>query len=118
MIRLTERNGQTHYVAPQNIARVTEAGVSSRWHGIRAYVRTRDGLTIEASEEADDIAARISRSAKTERYAERYEWLRDRDLSTIYQGGVFAGKTPENLVLNGDDLDAAIDAQMEAEGHG
>ena len=30
MIRLTERNGQIHYVAPQNIARVTEAGVSSR----------------------------------------------------------------------------------------
>ena len=102
----------------KNIARVTEAGVSSRWHGIRAYVRTRDGLTIEASEEAADIAARISKSAKTERYAERYEWLRDRDLSTIDQGGVFAGKTPENLVLNGDDLDAAIDAQMEAERHG
>lgn len=40
MIRLTERNGQIHYVAPQNIARVSEAGVSSRWHGIRAYVRT------------------------------------------------------------------------------
>ena len=118
MIRLTERNGQIHYVAPQNIARVTEAGVSSRWHGIRAYVRTRDGLTIEASEEADDIAARISRSAKTERYAERYGWLRDRDLDTIHQGGVIAGKTPENLVLSGDDLDAAIDAQMEVERNG
>lgn len=54
----------------------------------------------------------------TGRYAERYSWLRDRDLDTIHQGGVFAGKTPENLVLSGDDLDAAIDAQMQSERHG
>ena len=118
MIRLTERDGQAHYLAPQNIARVTEAGVSSRWHGIRAYVRTYDGVTIEACEEAGHIAALISESAMTGRYAERYSWLRDRDLDTIHQGGVFAGKTPENLVLSGDDLDAAIDAQMESERHG
>lgn len=44
--------------------------------------------------------------------AKRYAWLRSRDLETIKLGGVFAGKTPENLVLNGDDLDAAIDAAM------
>lgn len=118
MIRLTERDGQAHYLAPQNIARVTEAGVSSRWHGIRAYVRTYDGVTIEASEEAEHIAALISKSTGIGRYAERYSWLRDRDLSTIHQGGVFAGKTPENLVLSGDDLDAAIDAQMDMERHG
>ena len=118
MIRLTERDGQAHYLAPQNIARVTEAGVSSRWHGIRAYVRTYDGVTIEACEEAGHIAAQLSKSAETGRYAERYGWLRDRDLDTIHQGGVFAGKTPENLVLSGDDLDAAIDAQMEVERNG
>lgn len=52
MIRLTERDGQAHYLAAQNIARVTEAGgVSSRWHGIRAFVRTYDGVTIEARDE-------------------------------------------------------------------
>ena len=102
----------------KNIARVTEAGVSGRWHGIRAFVRTYDGVTIEACEEAEHIAALISKSAETGRFAERYAWLRDRDLSTIHQGGVFAGKTPENLVLSGDDLDAAIDAQMKSERHG
>lgn len=118
MIRLTEHNGKAHYLAPQNIARVTEAQVSSRWHGIRAYVRTYDGVTIEASEEAGHIAALISASADTRRYAERYGWLRDRDLNTIHRGGVFAGKTPENLVLSGADLDAAIDIQMEAERNG
>ena len=118
MIRLTDINGLTHYLAPQNIARVTEAGTSSQWHGIRAYVRTYDGVTIEASEEAGHISAQVSKSAETGLYAERYAWLRDRDLSTIHRGGVFAGKTPENLVLSGDDLDAAIDAQMESERHG
>ena len=44
--------------------------------------------------------------------AARYQFLRGRDLNTIYMGGVFAGITPENVVLNGDDLDAAIDANL------
>lgn len=45
-------------------------------------------------------------------YARRYAYLRDRDLDAIVDGGVFAGQVPENVVLNGDDLDAAIDAAM------
>lgn len=47
--------------------------------------------------------------------AERYRWLRARDLGTIEQGGIFAGQTPENLVLSGDELDAAIDAARAVE---
>ncbi len=46
--------------------------------------------------------------------AERYDFLREQDLDAIKIGGVFAGKTPDNVVLNGDDLDAAIDAAMAA----
>lgn len=42
--------------------------------------------------------------------AERYRCLRGRDLNTIDVGGVFAGLTPQNVVLNGEDLDAAVDA--------
>lgn len=53
------------------------------------------------------LAAQITNAE----HANRYAWLRERDLSTILQGGVFAGKTPENVVLNGADLDAAIDAE-------
>ncbi|MCO2384226.1 hypothetical protein [Pseudomonas aeruginosa] len=45
--------------------------------------------------------------------AARYQWLRERDLETIRQGGVFAGMTPENIVLNLEHLDAAIDAALE-----
>jgi hypothetical protein len=44
--------------------------------------------------------------------AERYRWLRARDLDTIKDGGVFAGMTPQNTVLNEETLDEAIDAAM------
>ncbi|MEW6314732.1 MAG: hypothetical protein AB1513_11965 [Pseudomonadota bacterium] len=44
--------------------------------------------------------------------AARYNFLRGRDLDTINKGGVFAGMTPRNVVLHGEDLDAEIDAAM------
>jgi hypothetical protein len=44
--------------------------------------------------------------------AERYRWLRNRNLDAIKNGGVFAGMTPSNVVLNGEDLDLEIDAAM------
>ena len=47
--------------------------------------------------------------------AARYRWLRERDLETVHKGGVFAGMTPENYVINGVDLDAAIDAAIAAQ---
>lgn len=46
-------------------------------------------------------------------YAKRYAWLRSRDVDAISYGGVFAGMTPDNVVLSDVDLDAAIDAAME-----
>lgn len=46
------------------------------------------------------------------RDAARYRYLRERDLDSIHQGGVFAGMTPENVVLNGEDLDQAVDAGL------
>ncbi|ALY46389.1 TPA: hypothetical protein SL665_001647 [Pseudomonas aeruginosa] len=56
------------------------------------------------------IPEQIRRMAKD---AARYRWLRERDLETISRGGVFAGMTPENIVLNLEDLDAEIDAAIE-----
>ena len=53
------------------------------------------------------IPEQIRRMAKD---AARYRWLRERDFETISRGGVFAGMTPENIVLNQEDLDAEIDA--------
>lgn len=46
--------------------------------------------------------------------AGRYRFLRSRDLETVNNGGVFAGVTPDNIVLNGADLDAEIDAAIGA----
>ena len=59
MIKLTDRDGRAHYLAPDNITRLTEAGASSQWHGIRTFVKTRDGVTLEVQERVDEITAQM-----------------------------------------------------------
>ncbi len=59
MIQLTSTNGNTHYLAPAAIARVSEASASSQWHGICAIVQTFDGQTLEVRERAIDIASQV-----------------------------------------------------------
>lgn len=49
---------------------------------------------------------------QTQLDARRYRWLRERDLETIDKGGVFAGITPQNMVINLEDLDQHIDEAM------
>lgn len=44
--------------------------------------------------------------------ANRYRYLRAADIDAVHKGGIFAGKTPENLVINGIDLDEEIDALL------
>jgi len=62
--------------------------------------------------QCESSASPACSAAAIERDAARYRWLRERDLDTIHLGGVFAGQTPENLVINGEDLDRAIDEAM------
>ena len=50
--------------------------------------------------------------AEVMRDALRYRWLRGRDLDQIGQGGIFVGQTPRNVVLTGEDLDHAVDAEI------
>lgn len=59
MITLTDANRRQHYLAPNAIARVQEAGTSSQWHGICAIVHTFDGQVIEVRERAADIARQV-----------------------------------------------------------
>lgn len=59
MIELRGIDGRKHYLAPSAIARVTEAGVSSQWHGVRSIVRTFDGETLEVSETPEEIARQV-----------------------------------------------------------
>jgi hypothetical protein len=64
MLTLTTPNSgggyTTHYVAPSAVARITEAGLSSQWHGIRSIVRLFDGSVIECSEVASDIRNQVA----------------------------------------------------------
>ncbi len=61
MIELSAIDGRKIYLAPAAIAEITEAGASSQWHGIRAYVRTFDGRTLEVRETASEIAQSASK---------------------------------------------------------
>lgn len=64
MIEVTDYGGHRHYLAPAAIASVSEAGVSSQWHGIRSHVRMFDGRTIEARETVGEITARLAKEAE------------------------------------------------------
>ena len=56
MIELIDLNGKRHYLHPDAIARVTEAGASSQWHGIKSIVKCFDGQVIECGASAKDVA--------------------------------------------------------------
>lgn len=62
MIQITDMDGRRHYLHPDAIARVTQAGPN--WHRIGAYVKTFDGRTIEVQESAEEIASAISTARK------------------------------------------------------
>ncbi|CAD0264181.1 conserved hypothetical protein [Pseudomonas veronii] len=46
--------------------------------------------------------------------AERYKVLRQADIDTIQNGGLFAGLVPDNIVINGCDQDRRTDAVIAA----
>ena len=48
MIRIFDANSHEIFLAAEAIASITQAGTSSQWHGIRSFVKTFDGRTIEA----------------------------------------------------------------------
>lgn len=86
----------THPAAPGNAEREREAHLC---------------IAPVCGEACDSCNSAIS-PERASLYAKRYAFLRGRPLDSIRHGGVFAGKTPDNLVLNGKDLDTAVDAEM------
>ena len=68
-----------------------------------------DSDTLELHPDIDRVQKQHN---ELHRDAMRYRYLRGRDLDAISHGGVFAGMTPVNVILAGDDLDAEIDAAM------
>lgn len=64
MISITDTSRSVTYLAANAISQVTEAGPSSQWHGINAYVRTFDGKVLEATETAHEIAEAIAKEVQ------------------------------------------------------
>lgn len=65
MIRLTDVNGQTMIVNPEQIAIARDSGVSQKWHGVRANVQlATDGKWYEAQESVDWINEKIEEHAR------------------------------------------------------
>lgn len=63
MIKVTDQNSVSHYLHPDAIARVSETGASSAWHGIHALILTFDGQTIEAREYPSEILKQIAKAS-------------------------------------------------------
>ena len=59
MIKVTDSRGAAIYLAPDAIASIQQAGASSAWHGVRAYVRTFCGKTYEVQQDASEINAAV-----------------------------------------------------------
>lgn len=99
---MSERHLPTIYAsAPRGSRTLYPSGATGTIGGWEE--RPRDGLIPYTRADDQDALARD---------AARYRWLRERDLDTIDKGGVFAGSTPDNVVLNGEDLDRAVDWGM------
>ena len=64
MIELTNSSGVKTFVAPTNIASITEACASSQWHGTRSIVRMFDGQVVEASQRASELVEAVRLATK------------------------------------------------------
>ncbi|MFM5576919.1 hypothetical protein ACET8O_20390 [Aeromonas veronii] len=59
MITVTDTNKQTHHLALDAIAQVSEASLASRWHGVRTYIKTFEGVELMVLEDHEQIAGQI-----------------------------------------------------------
>jgi hypothetical protein len=59
MIKITSTEGREIYLAPSAIAQITEAASASQWHGIRSYIKTFDGETIECRDTVSEVVAAL-----------------------------------------------------------
>ncbi|MFY9960569.1 hypothetical protein [Pseudomonas sp.] len=95
------------------VAAAASANDVIRSHGWKGMIADADLLrTDERYLLLADPATVLSLIAEVKalrRDAERYQVLRQADIDTIENGGLFAGLTPDNLVINGHDLDVRTD---------
>lgn len=60
IINVQDINGRCHMVNTDAIARVTEAGASSQWHGVKTIIKFIDGSVIEARSTMNEISSQLS----------------------------------------------------------
>lgn len=83
LLTLTDMNGRKHHFAPTAIAQVSEVPPNAAWHGIRAFVRTFDGRTLEVQEDAKRIADDLTLAGCQTLI---------REIGRAYEAGVEAGR--------------------------
>ncbi len=77
------------------------------------HVGPRISELMERAEHERQMAVKDKEIERLQRDAARYQWLRSRDVDTVYSGGVLACLTPDNKVLNGEHLEAAVYAAID-----
>ena len=68
-----------------------------------------EGMIRALAAERDELQAKLDVATKD---AARYQYLRNRDVDAIKKGGVFAGMTPQNVLLSHEHLDLAVDIEI------
>lgn len=60
MIEVTDSKGRAQLVNPKEIVWVAEAAAASGyWHGIRSFIKTTDGATLECKESVQEVKERL-----------------------------------------------------------
>lgn len=80
---------------------------------ILALLAQIDLLNAENQCRVRQVERLVDEAESLRQNAYRYLVLRQADVDTIQNGGLFAGLTPDNLVINGEDLDRRTDAVIE-----
>lgn len=71
MIKIYKPSCAILMLHPDAIASIEEAGPSSQWHGIKAFVRTFDGRVIESGSTVREIESAIQRKAASNYLADK-----------------------------------------------
>lgn len=116
-IEIAAKDSRIAALESQLAARESAEPVAERI--IHAIEGECDGLAITAEQASNILAylqygATMNEAQAIQRDAERYRKLRAADINAIHKGGVFVGLTPDNVVINGEDLDIAVDLLIDA----
>jgi len=106
-----------------NIDAATRAGIPKlvRQRLTRTYAEIQDSMKHGGRSRLLEEVDRLDRECDTvkaeredlRKNADRYLVLRHADVDTVHNGGLFAGLVPDNVVINGEDLDQRTDAVIE-----